>query len=84
MRQLLLSRLVRSSIACAVLMTSSATAHAQTAAQPLPGIAIGAVAPDFSLAGATRYGTLGAPVRLSDYRGQTVVLAFFYKARTKG
>jgi hypothetical protein len=46
--------------------------------------AIGAVAPDFSLPGGTRYGLLKAPVRLSDYRGQTVVLAFFYQARTKG
>jgi peroxiredoxin len=24
------------------------------------------------------------PVRLSDFRGKTVVLAFFYRARTKG
>ena len=42
------------------------------------------VAPDFTLAGATRYGLLKTPVRLSDYRGRTVVLAFFYQARTKG
>jgi peroxiredoxin len=42
------------------------------------------VAPDFTLAGADRYGLLKTPVRLSDYRGSTVVLAFFYQARTKG
>jgi hypothetical protein len=42
------------------------------------------VAPDFALSGATRYGLLKTPVRLSDYRGRTVVLAFFYQARTKG
>ena len=42
------------------------------------------VAPDFALNGATRYGLLKTPVRLSDYRGRTVVLAFFYQARTKG
>jgi hypothetical protein len=42
------------------------------------------VAPDFSLTGADRYGLLKTPVRLSDYRGRTVVLAFFYQARTKG
>jgi hypothetical protein len=41
-------------------------------------------APDFSLAGADRYGLLKTPVRLSDYRGRTVVLAFFFQARTKG
>ena len=51
------------------------------AAEPL---AVGAVAPDFALAGATRYGTLKNPVRLSDYKGKTVVLAFFFKARTRG
>jgi hypothetical protein len=49
-----------------------------------PGPAIGSVAPDFTLPGATRYGLLRTPVRLSDYRGQTVVLAFFVVARTKG
>jgi peroxiredoxin Q/BCP len=42
------------------------------------------MAPDFSLPGATRFGLLKDPARLSDYRGQTVVLAFFPKARTKG
>ena len=45
---------------------------------------VGQAAPDFSLPGATRFGTLKDPVKLSDYRGQTVVLAFFPKARTKG
>jgi hypothetical protein len=45
---------------------------------------IGAVAPDFSLPGATRYGVLEKPVRLSDFKGKTVVLAFFFKARTSG
>lgn len=53
-------------------------------AQQSPPLEIGAVAPDFSLPGATRYGVLARPVRLSDFKGKTVVLAFFYKARTKG
>ena len=58
---------------------------AAPAPAPAPStLASGAAAPDFALRGATRYGTLAAPVRLSDFRGQTVVLAFFYKARTKG
>ena len=54
---------------------------AQTATPPLE---IGAVAPQFSLPGATRYGVLADPVRLSDFKGKTVVLAFFFKARTSG
>jgi hypothetical protein len=54
---------------------------------PTPGAngpQVGSVAPDFTLPGATRYGRLQNPVKLSDYRGQTVVLAFFFQARTKG
>lgn len=47
-------------------------------------LSVGSMAPDFALPGATRYGTLEAPVRLSDYRGETVVLAFFFRVRTPG
>jgi hypothetical protein len=64
-----------------------ALAQVAPAAGPVPaavGPAVGSVAPDFTLPGATRFGLLRTPVRLSDYRGQTVVLAFFYQARTKG
>jgi len=43
-----------------------------------------AAAPDFALAAATRSGVLPEPVRLSDFRGKTVVLAFFYRVRTPG
>jgi hypothetical protein len=49
-----------------------------------PPIEVGTVAPDFSIPGATRFGTLKNPVKLSDYKGKTVVLAFFFKARTRG
>jgi hypothetical protein len=49
-----------------------------------PPLEIGVAAPDFSLPGATRYGVLAKPVRLSDFKGKTVVLAFFFKARTSG
>jgi len=47
-------------------------------------IAVGEMAPDFALPGATRFGALAAPVRLSDYRGETVVLSFFFRVRTPG
>ena len=59
-------------------------ARAQQPAEAAPEMAVGAAAPDFTLPGATRYGTLKAPIHLSDFKGKTVVLAFFYKARTKG
>jgi hypothetical protein len=49
---------------------------------PTP-LAVGTEAPDFTLPAATMAGVMG-PVKLSDYRGKTVVLAFFFRARTKG
>jgi hypothetical protein len=67
------------------LLATFGSAEGQTVAptaQAGPGVKD--VAPDFTLNGATRYGLLKTPVRLSDYRGRTVVLAFFYQARTKG
>jgi hypothetical protein len=57
---------------------------AAPAAAPASGPGVNDVAPDFSLGGATRYGLLKTPVTLADYRGRTVVLAFFFQARTKG
>jgi len=47
-------------------------------------LAVGEMAPDIEVAGATRHGVLADPVRLSDYRGETVVLAFFFRVRTRG
>ncbi len=57
---------------------------AVVAPAPIGRPGVNDVAPGFALSGATRYGLLQTPVRLSDYRGRTVVLAFFYQARTKG
>lgn len=45
---------------------------------------VGVEAPDFTLPAAVRHGILAEPVSLSDYEGQTVVLSFFFRARTKG
>jgi AhpC/TSA family len=62
----------------------AAPAAAQDPAPAPPPLEIGVDAPDFALPGATRYGLLRDPVRLSDFRGRTVVLAFFFRARTRG
>ncbi len=61
-------------------------APASTAAQDTGSnlLAVGEMAPDFALPGATRYGVLKDAVRLGDYRGETVVLAFFFRVRTPG
>jgi hypothetical protein len=76
----------RTVVAFAATLLAGAAARAQqpaaTTVYPPPDV--GAMAPDFTLPGATRFGLLRDPVRLSDFRGKTVVLAFFYRARTKG
>ena len=60
---------------------SAAQARAPVEQKFLP---VGSMAPDITLTGATRYGVIQAPVKLSDFRGETVVLAFFFRARTRG
>ena len=59
---------------------------AQQPATPAPevGPKVGEMAPDFEFTGITRFGKLANSQKLSDFRGQTVVLAFFPKARTRG
>ena len=69
-------------VLAALTLVAAAPLPAQTqTAEPL---AVGAVAPDFSVPGATRYGVLKDAVRLSDFQGKTVVLSFFFRARTRG
>lgn len=77
----------RVTIAAIFAVAAAQSAEAQQTSAPAPATTapeIGTMAPDFALSGATRYGLLRDPVRLSDFRGNTVVLAFFYRARTKG
>lgn len=64
--------------------SSTSAVPIRAAAQSYAGPGAGDMAPDFTLPGATRYGELRHPVKLSDFRGQTVVLAFFPGARTPG
>jgi len=66
------------------LVTGLASAQQPAAPQAAPTPDVGSIAPDFAVTGATRFGLLRDSVRLSDFRGQTVVLAFFFQARTKG
>lgn len=65
--------------AAALIAIASARAWAQDS-----GPRVGDVAPDFTLKGSTKDGLLPKPIHLADFRGQTVVIAFFPKARTKG
>jgi len=64
----------------ALLFAVPAAAQAAPAA---PKADTGMTAPAFSAPGANKDGVLKS-VSLADYKGKTVVLAFFFKARTKG
>jgi peroxiredoxin Q/BCP len=75
----------RRAAAVAALALIGAPLAAQQPAPPPPTpLAVGTEAPDFTLPAATMAGVSPTPVKLSDYRGKTVVLAFFFRARTKG
>jgi hypothetical protein len=86
-----MNRLLKRTAQLALLGTvgSASVLFAQQPATPQPGSAafaptVGQMAPDFTLPGVTRFGLLKTPFKLAEYRGQTVVLFFFPKARTKG
>jgi thioredoxin-dependent peroxiredoxin len=66
------------------LARSQVTSTTPAGPQPDVGPKVGEMAPDFEFTGITRYGKLAVSQKLSDLRGQTVVLAFFPKARTRG
>ncbi len=77
------------SLLAALALAPPLLAQQPQAAPPAPPVvgtplSVGADAPDFSLRAATREGVADAPLRLSDLRDQTVVIAFFFRARTRG
>lgn len=53
-------------------------------AQGDTALEVGVEAPAFALPGGTAEGMAPELVSLSDFEGKTVVLAFFFKVRTKG
>ena len=74
----MIRRLKRLALIALILLPAAGSAQ-----DSLP-LAVGTVAPDFALVGASREGVLADTVRLSDLRDPTVVIAFFYRARTRG
>jgi hypothetical protein len=78
-----MTRTLASFAAIAAVPAALALAPTPVAAQATP-LEVGVVAPDFTLPGATRHGVLAEPISLRDYAGKTVVLAFFFRARTRG
>lgn len=70
-------------VALGVAVAMGTPLAAQDVDVPAP-LEVGDVAPDFSMPGAVRHGVLAEDIKLSDYEGRTVVLAFFFRARTRG
>ncbi len=75
---------LRRPLAAAAALAVCATAAAAQDPSPANVPNVGTQAPDFTAPASTRYGLLKNPLRLSDLRGKTVVLAFFPRSRTKG
>lgn len=65
----------------ALLVATAAPLGAQDTGEPL---AVGTPAPEFALVGATADGILPDSIRPSDFRGHTLVIAFFFRARSSG
>lgn len=72
-------------LALALAATVAATpSHATAQETESSLIEVGEPAPEIEMTGATRHGVMRDKIRLSDYRGKTVVLAFFFRVRTRG
>jgi peroxiredoxin Q/BCP len=70
-----------------VLAASASLVGAQAAPAPAPAptpLSVGVMAPDFTVTTVTADGLTAKPFKLSEHKGETIVLAFFPKARTKG
>jgi peroxiredoxin Q/BCP len=64
--------------------TLAAFGAAPGSAQEIDLMDVGEMAPDIEFVGASADGVMEGTRRLSEYRGETVVLAFFFRARTRG
>ena len=70
-------------LAALVALALASPAKAQAPA-PTGELKVGDMAPDFTLPASTKEGVSPTSITLSGLRGQTVVLAFFPRARTGG
>ena len=81
----LLSHTARKSVeGVSTLAALSFIAMSSVSAQAAPALKVGDMAPDFSVTTVTSAGVESKPFKLSEHRGETVVLAFFPRARTSG
>ena len=79
------SRAARFVVVLAVAAIAPSVVGAQAApAAALTPLKVGEMAPDFTVTVVTAAGVAAKPFKLSEHKGETVVLAFFPKARTRG
>ena len=74
-------RRVSAALSLGVVVSSSMQAQAAPAPVPLK---VGDMAPDITITTVTADGRTAKPFKLSEHRGETIVIAFFPKARTQG
>jgi hypothetical protein len=84
MRHGLVTGSLLTAFAGALVIGTAGRAAAQTTQEGSVLLPVGAMAPDFEVRGATRYGLIDQPIRLSQFRGNTVVLAFYFRVRGGG
>jgi len=68
----------------ALVVTAAVVSSLPFAAFAQDALKVGDVAPDFTVTAVTATGVNAKPFKLSEHKGETVVLAFFPKARTSG
>ncbi len=73
----------RAFAAAALSFVVASSASAQAAPAPT-ALKVGDTAPDFTVTAVTSAGVNAKPFKLSEHKGETIVLAFFPKARTSG
>ena len=79
-----MSAISRSVQVFALAAIGSAVLSSSAAAQDSSPFKVGDMAPDFTVSWVTNNGLEAKPFKLSEHRGETVILAFFPKARTRG
>ncbi len=70
--------------AAVALVATALPASATAQDAMVPALKVGDMAPDFTLPASTAAGVAKTPLHLKEMRGETVVLAFFPRARTSG
>lgn len=76
---------LRASVALTAIALIPSLGAAQAAPAPATtALKVGDMAPDFTVTWVTAAGTEAKPFKLSEHKGETVVLAFFPAARTRG